>query len=168
MHKHKHTRRQKGEGTCDQRQEDRSAGQKRHGAVHAPLVLDDVDASVVDSVVALVALVVIVAIFDCRCAEHNQEREPGGDGTEGADLRDELQNQLQQEVDVGSTRKLLKEVDGQERQHSVLGRLDPVFLQGSGGGGSSSRESASKCMQVRFVQKRLQQLCVCAYVRVNT
>ena len=82
MHKHKHTRRQKGEGTCDQRQEDRSAGQKRHGAVHAPLVLDDVDASVVDSVVALVALVVIVAIFDCRCAEHNQEREPGGDGTE--------------------------------------------------------------------------------------
>ena len=96
--------------------------------MHAPLVLDDVDASVVDSVVALVALVVIVAIFDCRCAEHNQEREPGGDGTEGADLRDELQNQLQQEVDVGSTRKLLKEVDGQERQHSVLGRLDPVFL----------------------------------------
>ncbi len=62
--------------------------------------------------------------------EHAAERQQGGDGVEGGDARDELEDEEDEEVGVGEALELLEEVLGQEGEDVVFGRGDGVVLFG--------------------------------------
>lgn len=72
---------------------------------------------------------VVVGVLDRRERQHANEWHCGGDGRQRRDGGDDLKHEQAQEVEVGQTLELLKQVERQERDDRVFRRLDIVILE---------------------------------------
>ena len=98
----------------------------RHGVGACLVVADDSEAAVVSDVVLPVAVPVLHALLDGRHGQDDGQRDDGGVDGERADVGDDLDEDAGQEVHVGEALELLVQVEGEEGQQRVLGRLDEV------------------------------------------
>lgn len=72
---------------------------------------------------------IVVGIFDGSEREYPNKRYGCGDRGQRGYGRDHLKHQQTQEVKIGEPLKLLKQIQWQERQNRILGRLDVIILK---------------------------------------
>ena len=80
----------------------------------------------VDASVRTVAPVVLESVLRGSDGEHEDDRDDGHLLREGVHRGHPVEDEDEDEVEVGDAMHLLKQVERQERRHRVLGRLDGV------------------------------------------
>ena len=107
---------------------------------HSPIV--NAASEIVDPLVAQVPSPVLEDVLDGGDGEHEDDGEHGDLLAEGVDRGHPVQEDDEEEVEVGESVKLLEEVLREEAEHRVLGGADVVVEVGAVrvvGGGSGVR-----------------------------
>lgn len=77
----------------------------------------------------MVTYKIVVGIFDGSEREYPNKRNSCGDWRQRGYSGDHLKYQQTQEVKIGEPLKLLKQIQWQERQNRILGRLNVIILK---------------------------------------
>ena len=72
---------------------------------------------------------VIIGVLDSCERQHTKQGQGCRDGRQGGDLRDQLEDQQAEEVEVGRSLELFKQVEWYEGEEAVLGGLDEIILE---------------------------------------